>query len=79
MKLIKRDSIHFGHVEIDDDDIAVMVLQPGGGLEALREIFAGVAFLLQIGYEKFRDGRVIIDEEEFSGIPGQYFHWRRCL
>jgi hypothetical protein len=50
------------------------MLEPRGRLEALREIFAGVAFLLQIGYEKFGDRWVIIDEEEFGGIPGQYFH-----
>ena len=50
-----------------------MVLEPGGCLETFREVFAGVAFLLEIGYEKFRDCWVIINEQEFGGIPGINF------
>jgi hypothetical protein len=47
-------------------------------LETLGEIFAGVALLLEIGYEKFGDCWVIIDEEEFGSVPGQYFHGWQC-
>src|ERR1700682_6498476 len=54
-----------------------MMLEPRCCLEALREVFACVAFLLEIGHEKFRDCWVVIDEQEFGGIPVQYFHWRK--
>ena len=71
------NAIDFRHIEIDHDDVTSIMLEPGGCLKTLGEVFAGVAFLLEIGYEKLRDCWVIIDEQEFGGIPGQYFHWWR--
>ncbi len=71
MKEIKGNAIDFGHVKIDDDDIALMMLEPGGSLETFGKVFAGVAFLLEIGREEFSDCRVIIDEEELSCVPVQ--------
>ena len=43
----QRDAIDFRHVEIDHDDVTLMMLEPGGGLETLREIIAGVPFCLR--------------------------------
>ena len=48
-----------------------MMLEPRGGLETLGQVLAGVALLLEIGHEKFRDCWVIIDEQELGGIPGE--------
>src|SRR5438093_13145614 len=70
----QRDAIDFRHIEIDHHDVTLIMLEPGGSLEAFREVLAGVTFLLEIGHEKFGDCRVIIDEEEFGCIPVQYFH-----
>src|ERR1051326_7019053 len=70
----QRDAINFRHIQIDYHDITLMVLEPSRGLETFGEVFAGVAFLLEIRDKKFRDRRVIIDKEKFGGIPGQHFH-----
>ena len=64
----QRDAIDFWHVEIDHHDITVAALKPRGRLKAFGKVFAGVAFLFEIGHEKFCDCGVIIDEEEFNGI-----------
>ena len=74
----QRDSIHFRHVEVDHDHVALIVFEPGRSLKSLGEELAGVTFLLEVGDEKFGDGGVIIDEEEFGGVAGEYFHGRLC-
>jgi hypothetical protein len=66
--------IYLGHVEIDDDNVAAMELEPGRGLEALSQEFAGVPFLLEIGNQELGDCGIIIDEEEFDSIAGKDFH-----
>src|SRR5437764_4635432 len=69
------EAIDLGHVEIDHDNVAPVMLEPAGGLETFCEVFTGVTFLFEVGDEKFRDGRVIVDEEEFASVARQDFHW----
>src|SRR5205807_4092103 len=68
------EAIDLGHIEIDHDNVALVMLEPGGGLKTFREVFAGVTLLFEVSDEKFRDGRVIVDEKEFNGIAWQDFH-----
>ena len=75
----QRDAIDFRHVKIDHNHVTLMMLEPGGGLEALCQVLARVPFLLEIGHEEFCDGGVVIDEQEFYGSAGQYLHPSWCL
>jgi hypothetical protein len=51
-----------------------MEFKPGRGLEPFGQKFAGVAFLFEVGDEKLGDGWIVIDQEKFNGIAGEYFH-----
>ena len=70
----KRDPINFGHFEVDDDDFAVVVSEPGGSLESVGEGFGGVAVLAEISYQESSDAGVIVDDEELAGRSRREVH-----
>jgi hypothetical protein len=44
--------------------------EPGRGLEAFGQEFAGVSFLFEVGDEKLGDGWIVIDQEKLNGVAG---------
>ncbi len=62
----ERDPVYFRHLKIDNCHFAVVLGQPGSGLEAIGQSAASVALLTQISDQKFSDTRVIIDDEELE-------------
>jgi len=61
------NAIHPGHFEIDDDDFAIVVGEPGGSFEPVGNALGGVAHLLEIGDEETGDTRIIVDNQELTG------------
>ena len=62
------DPVHFGHLEIDNYDFAVVLGKPVGGLKSIGQRLATVALLAEIGDEEPGNGGVIIDDEELGGV-----------
>src|SRR4051812_11146852 len=50
------------------------MLEPGSGAESFGQEFARMALLLEVSHEKFRDCRIIVDDQEFGGGAGENFH-----
>jgi len=68
------DSIDLGHLKIDNSHFAVVLRQPGCGLEAIGQGAASVAPLTQISDHKFSDTRVIVDDEELGIFALGWLH-----
>src|SRR4029077_14875545 len=64
----ERNSIHLGHLKIDNHDVAIVVGEPGGSLEAVSKGLAGVPALAKVSDEKLGNSRVIINDEELRII-----------
>ncbi len=70
----ERDSVHFWHPKIDNDNFAVIVGEPGGGLKPVDQRLAGVTLLPQVSDEKSGDGWVIIDDKKLGDFAVQGRH-----
>ena len=62
----ERDPIDLWHLEVDNNDFAIVVSQPGSGLEAFGKRFAAMSFLPEISDQKASDARVIIDDKKLK-------------
>src|SRR6202011_5172861 len=62
----ERNSVHFRHLKIDNGYFAVVLREPGSGLEAIGQSDARMATLTQIRDQELSDARVIIDDEELG-------------
>src|SRR5436309_14262773 len=59
-------AVDLGHFEIDDDDLAIVVREPGSGFESVGERIAGMTFLPQVSDQEAGNAWVIIDDEELG-------------
>ena len=62
----ERNPVYFRHLKIDNGHFAVVLGEPGSGLEAIGQSVTGVTPLAQVGYQKLGDARVVIDDEELG-------------
>lgn len=58
------DAVDLGHLEVYDDNFAVVMGEPSGGFEAVGERFGGMSFLAEISDEESSDAWVIVDDKE---------------
>src|SRR4051794_18022461 len=72
----QRDAVYLRHIQVDDNDVATVELQPLRSFESLGEELAGVALLFEIGNQELGDGGIVINEKELDGIAGKDFHIR---
>jgi hypothetical protein len=71
----ERNSIHLGHLKIDNHDVAIVVGEPGGSLEAVGEGLARVPALAKVSDEKLGNPRVIVNDQELRIISIGRVHW----
>src|SRR5260370_16218243 len=70
----ERNSVHFGHLKIDNGYLAVVLREPGRRLEAIGQSVAGVTALTQIRDQELSDARVVIDDEELRIVAFSRLH-----
>ena len=70
----ERDSIHFWHPKIDNDNFAVIVCKPGGCVKTVDQCLAGMSLLQQVSDKKSGDGGVVIDDKKLEGFAVQRRH-----
>lgn len=64
----ERNSIYLWHFKIDDHHVAIVVGEPGGGLEAVGERVASVPALAEISDEELGDPGIVVDNKKLRTI-----------
>ena len=71
----ERDSVDLRHLKIDNCHVAIVLGEPGGGLETFGQSLAGMPALTEISDQKLGDAGVVINDEELRKIAVGRVHW----
>src|SRR5580700_431349 len=60
------DTTHVAHIDVGDDDVKKLCLEPPLGLFAARSQLDAVTILTKSNFEKFADGALVVDHQHVS-------------